>query len=51
MTYFCPECSSELQETEIGVGGDKTIPAVECSSSKCDFYKSLDLYVEYLDDC
>ena len=49
MTYFCPECSSELQESEIGVGGYKTIPAVECT--KCSFYKSIDLYVEYLDDC
>ena len=49
MTYFCPKCSYELYETEIGVGGDQTIPGVACS--ECDFYKSLDLYVEYLDDC
>ena len=47
--YFCPECSSQLQESEIGVGGDQTIPAVECT--KRDFYKSIDMYVEYLDDC
>ena len=49
MTHFCPECSNELHETEIGVGGDQTIPGVECT--KCDFYKSLGMYVEYLDDC
>ena len=49
MTHFCPECSNELHETEIGVGGDQTIPGVE--GTKCDFYKSLDMYVEYLDDC
>ena len=49
MTYFCPKCSSEVKETQIGVGGEQTIPGVEWT--KCDFYKSLDLYVEYVDDC
>ena len=49
MTHFCPECSNELHETEIGVGGDQTIPALECN--RCSFWKSLDMYVEYLDDC
>ena len=47
--YFCPECSSELQESEIGVGGDETIPAIECD--QCGFYKSVDLYIEYLNGC
>ena len=44
----CPKCGAELKESYIGVNGDQTIPAVECT--KCDFYRSLDTFREYLDD-
>ena len=47
MKYFCPKCEGELQETEIGVGGDQTIPAVECN--KCDFYTDADTFIQYID--
>ncbi len=44
----CPECESKLKESYIGVGGDQTIPALECA--KCGFYKSVDEFKEYMDD-
>ena len=45
--YFCPKCEGELQESEIGVGGDQTIPVVECN--KCDFYTDVDTFIQYID--
>ena len=49
--HFCPKCQSALIKFDMFAGGDKTIPAVGCSNNSCGFYKEMDLYKEYLDDC
>jgi len=46
--YHCPKCGAELQESFIGINGDKAIPSVECP--QCDFYKSVYGFREYIDD-
>ena len=48
--YYCPwpECDGELEEIQIGTGGDETVPGVMCY--KCSFYKSITDYQEYIDD-
>ena len=49
--HFCPKCQSALIKFDMPTDQDKTIPAVGCSNNSCGFYKSMDMYVEYLDDC
>ena len=52
MMYYCPksDCEGQLRETYIGIGGDRTIEAVECIN--CGFYTDIVSYKQYVDfDC
>ena len=49
MIYECPKgnCEGELEEIQIGVGGDETIPGVMCNT--CEFYTDVDGFQEYIE--